>query len=345
MPHKNQINTMSTVKVAINGFGRIGRLVFREIYNMEGIDIVAINDLTSPQVLAHLLKYDSAQGRFNATVSHTENSIIVNGDEVKIYAQKDPAQIPWGAHNVDVVIESTGFFADKDKAQAHITAGAKRVVISAPATGDLKTVVYNVNHHILDGSETIISGASCTTNCLAPMAKVLNDNYTILAGSMTTIHAYTNDQNTLDAPHPKGDLRRARAAAQNIVPNSTGAAKAIGLVLPELAGKLDGGAQRVPTITGSVTELTVICAKKTTAAEINAAMKAAADESFGYTEEELVSTDIIGISFGSLFDATQTKVVTVGDSQLIKAVSWYDNEMSYVSQLVRTVKHFAGLIS
>ena len=336
---------MSTVKVAINGFGRIGRLVFREIYNMQGIDVVAINDLTSPQVLAHLLKYDSAQGRFNATVSHTENSIIVNGEEVKIYAQKDPAQIPWGAHGVDVVIESTGFFTDKAKAEAHLTAGAKRVVISAPATGDLKTVVYNVNHHILDGSETIISGASCTTNCLAPMAKVLNDNYTILAGSMTTIHAYTNDQNTLDAPHPKGDLRRARAAAQNIVPNSTGAAKAIGLVLPELAGKLDGGAQRVPTITGSVTELTVICEKKTTAAEINAAMKAAANNSFGYTEEELVSTDIIGISYGSLFDATQTKVVTVGDSQLIKVVSWYDNEMSYVSQLVRTVKHFAGLIS
>jgi glyceraldehyde 3-phosphate dehydrogenase len=336
---------MSTVKVAINGFGRIGRLVFREIYNMQGIDVVAINDLTSPQVLAHLLKYDSAQGRFNATVSHTENSIIVNGEEVKIYAQKDPAQIPWGAHGVDVVIESTGFFTDKAKAEAHITAGAKRVVISAPATGDLKTVVYNVNHHILDGSETIISGASCTTNCLAPMAKVLNDNFTILAGSMTTIHAYTNDQNTLDAPHPKGDLRRARAAAQNIVPNSTGAAKAIGLVLPELAGKLDGGAQRVPTITGSVTELTVICAKKTSAAEINAAMKAAANDSFGYTEEELVSTDIIGISYGSLFDATQTKVVTVGDSQLIKVVSWYDNEMSYVSQLVRTVKHFAGLIS
>ncbi|MBM3920974.1 MAG: type I glyceraldehyde-3-phosphate dehydrogenase [Sphingomonadales bacterium] len=336
---------MSTVKVAINGFGRIGRLVFREIYNMQGIDVVAINDLTSPQVLAHLLKYDSAQGRFNATVSHTENSIIVNGEEVKIYAQKDPAQIPWGAHGADVVIESTGFFTDKAKAEAHLTAGAKRVVISAPATGDLKTVVYNVNHHILDGSETIISGASCTTNCLAPMAKVLNDNYTILAGSMTTIHAYTNDQNTLDAPHPKGDLRRARAAAQNIVPNSTGAAKAIGLVLPELAGKLDGGAQRVPTITGSVTELTVICEKKTSAAEINAAMKAAANDSFGYTEEELVSTDIIGISYGSLFDATQTKVVTVGDSQLIKVVSWYDNEMSYVSQLVRTVKHFAGLIS
>ncbi|MBL7812076.1 MAG: type I glyceraldehyde-3-phosphate dehydrogenase [Bacteroidetes bacterium] len=336
---------MSSVKVAINGFGRIGRLVFRQIYNMEGIDVVAINDLTSPAVLAHLLKYDSAQGRFNENVTATENSIIVNGHEVKIYAQKDPAQIPWGNHGVDVVIESTGFFTDKDKAAAHIAAGAKRVVISAPATGDLKTVVFNVNHHILDGSETIISCASCTTNCLAPMAKVLNDNFTIKAGSMTTIHAYTNDQNTLDAPHPKGDLRRARAAAQNIVPNSTGAAKAIGLVLPELAGKLDGGAQRVPTITGSVTELTAILDKKTSAAEINAAMKAAANESFGYTEEELVSTDIIGINYGSLFDATQTKVVTVGDAQLVKVVSWYDNEMSYVSQLVRTVHHFAGLIS
>jgi glyceraldehyde 3-phosphate dehydrogenase len=335
---------MSSVKVAINGFGRIGRLVFRQIYNMEGIDVVAINDLTSPAVLAHLLKYDSAQGRFNEQVSATENSIIVNGHEIKIYAQRDPAQIPWGNHGVDVVIESTGFFTDKDKAAAHITAGAKRVVISAPATGDLKTVVFNVNHHILDGSETIISCASCTTNCLAPMAKALNDNFTLLAGSMTTIHAYTNDQNTLDAPHPKNDLRRARAAAQNIVPNSTGAAKAIGLVLPELKGKLDGGAQRVPTITGSVTELTCVCEKKTTAEEINACMKAASNESFGYTEEELVSTDIIGITYGSLFDATQTKVVTVGDTQLIKVVSWYDNEMSYVSQLVRTVHHFAGLI-
>lgn len=335
---------MSSVKVAINGFGRIGRLVFRQIYNMEGIDVVAINDLTSPAVLAHLLKYDSAQGRFNEQVSATENSIIVNGHEIKIYAQRDPAQIPWGNHGVDVVIESTGFFTDKDKAAAHITAGAKRVVISAPATGDLKTVVFNVNHHILDGSETIISCASCTTNCLAPMAKALNDNFTLLAGSMTTIHAYTNDQNTLDAPHPKNDLRRARAAAQNIVPNSTGAAKAIGLVLPELKGKLDGGAQRVPTITGSVTELTCVCEKKTTAEEINACMKAASNESFGYTEEELVSTDIIGITYGSLFDATQTKVVTVGDTQLIKVVSWYDNEMSYVSQLVHTVHHFAGLI-
>jgi glyceraldehyde 3-phosphate dehydrogenase len=335
---------MSSVKVAINGFGRIGRLVFRQIYNMEGIDVVAINDLTSPAVLAHLLKYDSAQGRFNEQVTATDNSIIVNGHEIKIYAQRDPAQIPWGNHGVDVVIESTGFFTDKDKAAAHITAGAKRVVISAPATGDLKTVVFNVNHHILDGSETIISCASCTTNCLAPMAKALNDNFTLLAGSMTTIHAYTNDQNTLDAPHPKNDLRRARAAAQNIVPNSTGAAKAIGLVLPELKGKLDGGAQRVPTITGSVTELTCVCEKKTTAEEINACMKAASNDSFGYTEEELVSTDIIGITYGSLFDATQTKVVTVGDTQLIKVVSWYDNEMSYVSQLVRTVHHFAGLM-
>jgi glyceraldehyde 3-phosphate dehydrogenase len=333
-----------SVKVAINGFGRIGRLVFRQIHNMGGIDVVAVNDLTSPAVLAHLLKYDSAQGRFNEEVKSTENSIIVNGNEIRIYAQKDPAQIPWGSHNVDVVIESTGFFTDKDKAQAHITAGAKRVVISAPATGDLKTVVFNVNHQILDGSETIISCASCTTNCLAPMAKVLQDNYGIVTGLMTTIHAYTNDQNTLDAPHPKGDLRRARAAAQNIVPNTTGAAKAIGLVLPELKGKLDGSAQRVPTITGSLTELNTILEKKVTAEEINAAMKAASNESFGYTEDEIVSTDIIGTHFGSLFDATQTKVITAGDKQLVRTVSWYDNEMSYVSQLVRTVHYFAGLI-
>jgi glyceraldehyde 3-phosphate dehydrogenase len=336
---------MSTVKVAINGFGRIGRLVYRQIYKMEGIDVVAINDLTSPKVLAHLLKYDSAQGRFDANVTSGDNSITVNGDEVKIYAQKDPAQIPWGSHDVDVVLECTGFFTDKDKAAAHLAAGAKRVVISAPATGDLKTVVYNVNHAILDGSETIISCASCTTNCLAPMAKTLNDQFGIMAGSMTTVHAYTNDQNTLDAPHPKGDLRRARAAAANIVPNSTGAAKAIGLVLPELKGKLDGGAQRVPTITGSLTELTCILGKKTTLEEVNAAMKAASNESFGYTEDELVSSDIIGITYGSLFDATQTKVVTVGDHQLVKTVSWYDNENSYVSQLVRTVKYFAQLIS
>jgi len=335
---------MKTVKVAINGFGRIGRLVFRQIYNMEGIDVVAINDLTSPEVLAHLLKYDSAQGRFDQKVTHTENTIVVDGQEVKIYAQKDPAQIPWGDHDVDVVIESTGFFTDKDKAEAHIKAGAKKVVISAPATGDLKTVVFNVNHSILDGQETIISCASCTTNCLAPMAKVLNDSFGIVTGIMSTIHAYTNDQNTLDAPHAKGDLRRARAAAANIVPNSTGAAKAIGLVLPELKGKLDGGAQRVPVITGSVTELYSILDKKTSVEEVNAAMKAASNESFGYNEDEIVSSDVIGSRFGSLFDATQTKVMSMGDKQMVKTVSWYDNEMSYVSQLVRTVHHFAGLI-
>ncbi|WEK35878.1 MAG: type I glyceraldehyde-3-phosphate dehydrogenase [Candidatus Pseudobacter hemicellulosilyticus] len=335
---------MSTVKVAINGFGRIGRLVYRQIYKMEGIEVVAINDLTSPKVLAHLLKYDSAQGRFDAEVTSTDNSIKVNGEEVKIYAQKNPAEIPWGQHGVDVVLECTGFFTDKDKAAAHITAGAKKVVISAPATGDLKTIVFNVNHDILDGTETIISCASCTTNCLAPMANALDKNFKIVNGLMTTIHAYTNDQNTQDAPHAKGDLRRARAAAQNIVPNSTGAAKAIGLVLPQLKGKLDGSAQRVPVLTGSLTELTAVVEKKTTVAEINAVMKAASNESYGYTEDEIVSSDIVGISFGSLFDATQTRVQTVGDNQLVRVISWYDNEMSYVSQLVRTVKYFAGLI-
>src|SRR6186997_2922501 len=335
---------MSNIKVAINGFGRIGRLVYRQIYHMEGIDVVAINDLTSPKMLAHLLKYDSAQGRFNADVKATENSITVDGDELKIYAMKNPAEIPWKQHEVDVVLECTGFFTDKDKAAAHITAGAKRVVISAPATGEMKTIVFNVNHSLLDGTETIISCASCTTNCLAPMAQVLNDQFGIATAIMTTIHAYTNDQNTLDAPHPKGDLRRARAAAANIVPNSTGAAKAIGLVLPELKGKLDGGAQRVPTITGSLTELTTILDKKVTAEDVNAAMKAASNESFGYTEDEIVSSDIIGISFGSLFDATQTKVQNVGDTQLVRTVSWYDNEMSYVSQLVRTLNYFAKMI-
>jgi len=328
-----KIKDMSTIKVAINGFGRIGRLVYRQIYNMEGIDVVAVNDLTSPAVLAHLLKYDSAQGRFNEDVKATDDAIVVNGETIKIYAQKDPAQIPWKNHDVDVVLECTGFFTDKGKAEAHIQAGAKRVVISAPATGDLKTVVFNVNHDILDGSETIISCASCTTNCLAPMAKVLNDNFGILVGSMTTIHAYTNDQNTLDAPHPKNDLRRARAAA------------AIGLVLPELKGKLDGGAQRVPVITGSSTELICLLAKKVTLDEVNSAMKKASNESFGYNEDEIVSSDIVGMHYGSLYDATQTKVITSGDSQIVKTVSWYDNEMSYVSQLVRTVHYFAKLIS
>lgn len=336
---------MSTVKVAINGFGRIGRLAFRQIHGLQGIDVVAINDLTSPKVLAHLLKYDSAQGRFDEEVKATENSIVVNGKETKIYAQKNPAEIPWKQHDVDVVLECTGFFTDKEKAEAHLKAGAKRVVISAPATGDLKTIVFNVNHNILDGSETIISCASCTTNCLAPMAQVLEEKFGIVSGLMTTIHAYTNDQNTQDAPHPKGDLRRARAAAVNIVPNSTGAAKAIGLVLPKLKGKLDGGAQRVPVLTGSLTELVTVLNKKVTIEEVNAAMKAAANESFGYTEDEIVSTDVIGITYGSLYDATQTRVITNGDTQLVKTVSWYDNEMSYVSQLVRSLNYFAKMIS
>jgi len=336
---------MSTVKVAINGFGRIGRLAFRQIHGLQGIDVVAINDLTSPKVLAHLLKYDSAQGRFDEEVKATENSIVVNGKETKIYAQKNPAEIPWKQHDVDVVLECTGFFTDKEKAEAHLKAGAKRVVISAPATGDLKTIVFNVNHSILDGSETIISCASCTTNCLAPMAQVLEAKFGIVSGLMTTIHAYTNDQNTQDAPHPKGDLRRARAAAANIVPNSTGAAKAIGLVLPQLKGKLDGGAQRVPVITGSLTELVTVLGKKVTLEEVNAAMKAAANESFGYTEDEIVSSDVVGITYGSLYDATQTRVITNGDTQLVKTVSWYDNEMSYVSQLVRSLNYFAKMIS
>ena len=336
---------MSTVKVAINGFGRIGRLVYRQIYKMDGIDVVAINDLTSPKVLAHLLKYDSAQGRFGEDVTSTEDSIVVNKDTIRIYAQKDPSQIPWKDHDVDVVLECTGFFTDKTKAEAHLKAGAKRVVISAPGTGDIKTIVFNVNHNLLDGSETVISCASCTTNCLAPMAQVLDEKFGIANALMTTIHAYTNDQNTQDAPHPKGDLRRARAAAQNIVPNTTGAAKAIGLVLPNLKGKMDGTAQRVPVLTGSLTELTSILNKKVTVDEVNAAMKAASNESFGYTTDEIVSSDIVGINYGSLYDATQTRVQTVGDTQLVRTVSWYDNEMSYVSQLVRTVKYFAGLIS
>lgn len=331
------------VKVAINGFGRIGRLALRVMSENKDFDVVAINDLTDAKTLAHLFKYDSAQGRFNGTIEIDEEGFVVNGDKIKVFAKANPAELPWGELGVDVVLECTGFFTDKAKAEAHIAAGAKKVVISAPATGDLKTIVYNVNHNTLDGSETVISGASCTTNCLAPMAKVLNDKFGIVGGLMTTIHAYTNDQNTLDAPHKKGDLRRARAAAENIVPNSTGAAKAIGLVIPELKGKLNGAAQRVPVITGSITELTTILEKKVTVEEINAAMKAAANESFGYTEEPLVSSDIIGISFGSLFDATQTAIIEAGDKQLVKTVAWYDNEMSYTSQLIRTLKKFVEL--
>lgn len=331
------------VKVAINGFGRIGRLALRLMVGNPEFDVVAINDLTDAHMLAHLFKYDSAQGRFDGTIEVKEDAFVVNGKEIKTFAKADPKELPWGELGVDVVLECTGFFTKKEKAEDHIKAGAKKVVISAPATGDLKTVVYNVNHDILDGTETVISGASCTTNCLAPMAKVLEDNFGIVEGLMTTIHAYTNDQNTLDGPHRKGDLRRARAAAANIVPNTTGAAKAIGLVIPSLKGKLDGAAQRVPVITGSITELVSVLAKPVTVEEINAAMKAASNESFGYTEEELVSSDIIGINYGSLFDATQTRVMTVGDKQLVKTVAWYDNEMSYTSQLIRTLKKFVEL--
>lgn len=331
------------VKIAINGFGRIGRLAFRKMFEMPEFEIVAINDLTDPENLAYLLKYDSAQRSYKRDAIHaTENGISVDGKEIRIYSERNPEDLPWAELGVDIVIESTGFFTSKEKASAHIKAGAKKVVISAPAGNDLKTIVYNVNHDTLDGSETIISGASCTTNCLAPMAKTLNDAFGIKQGFMTTIHAYTNDQSTLDAPHK--DFRRGRAAAANIVPNSTGAAKAIGLVIPELNGKLDGGAQRVPVITGSLTELTCVLDKKTTVEEINAAMKAASNESFGYNEDLITSSDVIGMSYGSLFDATQTKVMEVNGEQLVKVVSWYDNEMSYVSQLIRTVRLFASMI-
>ncbi|MGN0025958.1 MAG: type I glyceraldehyde-3-phosphate dehydrogenase, partial [Clostridium sp.] len=309
------------VNVAINGFGRIGRLALRLMIENPEFNVVAINDLTDAKTLAHLFKYDSSQGRFNGEIEVKEGAFVVNGKEIKVTAERNPADLPWKELNVDVVLECTGFFTSQEKAGLHLQAGAKKVVISAPATGDLKTVVFNVNNDILDGTETVISGASCTTNCLAPMAKVLNDKFGIQKGFMTTIHAYTNDQNTLDGPHGKGDLRRGRAAAANIVPNSTGAAKAIGLVIPELKGKLDGGAQRVPVVTGSLTELVVTLDKKATVEEINAAMKAAANESFGYTEDEIVSSDVIGITFGSLFDATQTKVMTVGDEQLVKVAA------------------------
>lgn len=327
------------VKVAINGFGRIGRLALRLMIENPEFEVVAINDLTDAKTLAHLFKYDSAQGRFNGEIEVKEGAFVVNGKEIKVTAQRNPAELPWKELGVDVVLECTGFFASKEKASAHIEAGAKKVVISAPAGNDLPTVVYNVNHEILTGNETVISGASCTTNCLAPMAKVLNDSFGIKEGFMTTIHAYTNDQNTLDAPHGKGDLRRARAAANSIVPNTTGAAKAIGLVIPELAGKLDGNAQRVPVITGSLTELVCILDKNVTVEEVNSAMKAAKNESFGYTEDPIVSCDVIGISYGSLFDATQTKIMEVNGQQLVKVAAWYDNEMSYTNQLVRTLKY------
>ena len=335
------------VKVAINGFGRIGRLAFRQMFGAAGYEVVAINDLTSPAMLAHLLKYDSAQGRYALadTVTAGEDSITVDGKTLKIYAEKNAADLPWGEIGVDVVLECTGFYCSKDKAQAHIDAGAKKVVISAPAGKDLPTIVYSVNEKTLTKDDKIISAASCTTNCLAPMADTLNKYAPIVSGIMTTVHAFTGDQMVLDGPHRKGDLRRARAAAVNIVPNSTGAAKAIGLVIPELNGKLIGSAQRVPVPTGSTTILVaVVKGKDITVEGINAAMKAASSASFGYTEEPLVSSDIIGITYGSLFDATQTMVTKIDDDTYqVQVVSWYDNENSYTSQMVRTIKYFAEI--
>ena len=341
-----------SVKVAINGFGRIGRLAFRQMFGAEGYEVVAINDLTKPDMLAHLLKYDTAQkgycgaiGENKHTVEATENSIIVDGKEIKIYAEKDAANCPWAELDVDVVLECTGFYCSKEKSMAHINAGAKKVVISAPAGNDLPTIVFSVNENTLTKEDKIISAASCTTNCLAPMAKALNDKYAIQSGIMTTVHAYTGDQMILDGPHRKGDLRRARAGAQNIVPNSTGAAKAIGLVIPELNKKLIGSAQRVPVCTGSTTILVaVVKGENVTVESVNAAMKAQSSESFGYNTEEIVSSDVIGMKYGSLFDATQTMVAKVDDNTWqVQVVSWYDNENSYTSQMVRTIKYFAEL--
>lgn len=331
------------IKVAINGFGRIGRLAFRLMNENPDFEIVALNDLTDADTLAYLLKYDTAQGRYKSdSVSVDGDNIVVDGKAIKVYAQRDPEDLPWGDLGVEVVLECTGFFTSKEKAEKHIKAGAKKVVISAPAKGDLKTVVFNVNHDILDGTETVVSGASCTTNCLAPVAKVLDDNFGLVKGFMTTVHAYTNDQNTLDAPHVKGIMaRRGRAAAANIVPTSTGAAVAVGKVLPSLLGKLDGMALRVPTPTGSCVDLVVELEKNVTAEEINAAMKAAANETLGYTEDPIVSSDTIGIEYGSLFDANVTKVMEVDGKQLVKILTWYDNEMSYTAQMVRTIAFLA----
>ena len=333
-----------SVKVAINGFGRIGRLAFRQMFGAGGYEVVAINDLTDAKMLAHLLKYDSAQGRYDKPVEAKENSIVVDGKEITIYAKANAAELPWGELGIDVVLECTGFYCSKAKSQAHIDAGAKKVVISAPAGNDLPTIVYSVNEKTLTKEDTIISAASCTTNCLAPMANALNKLAPIKSGIMSTIHAYTGDQMVLDGPHRKGDLRRARAAAVNIVPNSTGAAKAIGLVIPELNGKLIGSAQRVPVPTGSTTILTAIVEGSVTVDQVNAAMKAAASDSYGYNEDPIVSSDIIGITYGSLFDATQTMVINLdnGTSE-VQVVSWYDNENSYTSQMVRTIKYFAEL--
>jgi len=334
------------VRVAINGFGRIGRLTFRQMFGAQGYEVVAINDLTDSKMLAHLLKYDSAQGRYALwdKVSAKEKSIVVSGKEIPIYAEKNAADLPWGQLGVDVVLECTGFYTSKEKSQAHIKAGARKVVISAPAGNDLPTIVFSVNEKTLKKDDTIISAASCTTNCLAPMANTLNNLCPIVKGFMTTIHAYTGDQMVLDGPHRNGDLRRARAAACNIVPNTTGAAKAIGLVIPALDKKLDGSAQRVPVITGSLTELVAICDGALTADQVNSAMKTDVSDSFGYTDEQIVSSDVIGITQGSLFDATQTKATSLPDGKtLVKVVSWYDNEVSYACQMVRTIKYFAEM--
>ena len=334
------------VRVAINGFGRIGRLAFRQMFQAEGFDVVAINDLTSPEMLAYLLKYDTTHGRYNGTVEAKENSIVVNGKEITIYAEKNAADLPWKDLDIDVVLECTGFYTSKDKAMAHINAGAKHVVISAPAGKDLKTIVYNVNHKTLTKDDQMVSAASCTTNCLAPMAKALNDLAPIESGFMTTVHAYTGDQMVLDGPQRKGNLRRSRAAAQNIVPASSGAAKAIGLVLPELDGKLNGAAQRVPTATGSTTILDAVVDKEVTVDQVNAQMKAEETESFEYNTDEIVSSDIINSTAGSIFDATQTKVLPMaGGKTLVQVVSWYDNENSYTTQMCRTIKYFGSLLN
>lgn len=331
------------INIAINGFGRIGRLAFRQLFDTEGYKIAAINDLTSPQMLAHLLKYDTTQGHYDKTIGYSEDTLTVNGVSIPIYAQKDPAQLPWRELQIDVVLECTGFFASKKASAAHIQAGAKKVLISTAAGEDVPTIVYGVNEHMLTKDDTIVSAASCTTNCLAPMAYFLNELAPINKGFMTTIHAYTNDQNTLDGPHAKGDLRRARSAAGNIIPTSTGAAKAIGLVIPALDGKLDGASQRVPVMTGSLTELTAVVSGCVTAQQVNDKMEQSKSDQYGYTNELIVSSDIIGMTYGGLFDATQTKVSELGTETLVKIAAWYDNENSFTSQMIRTMKYLVEL--
>jgi glyceraldehyde 3-phosphate dehydrogenase len=331
------------IRVAINGFGRIGRLAFRKMMENEKLEVVAVNDLSAPSMLAYLLKYDSIQGSLKADVGHINNALVVNGKRIAVYAERNPENLPWAELGIDLVLECTGIFESKEKASAHLKAGSKKVIISAPSDKDVKTIVYNVNHQILNAEDQLISCASCTTNCLAPLAKVLNDRFGIVAGQMSTIHAYTNSQPLLDTPDPKVNYRKSRAAADNIVPYTTGAAKAIGLVIPELKGKLDGSSQRIPVHSGSIVELYTVLAKKVTEEEINQAMKDASDESYGYNEDYIVSSDIVGMDYGSLFDATQTKVVSSGETQLVKTAAWYDNEMSFVSQMVRTAAYFGIL--